>query len=166
MRPRPPFCRPARDGRRCRPFRPCGTLALIFLLLPSRRSRVVPLAGGRRHARQVPRPLRHLRRAGRAHRPLLDGAHPAGEDRAQAPPSAVRGDSHAVPAVARLRRPAVAAGLDLGLLEAGHAQAGVRHRQARCRTRNVPRGDADCSRARACASGWRASRRRGSRTPT
>ena len=45
--------------------------------------------------------LHPLLRSGRAHRPVLDGAHPAGEDRAQAAPSAVRGDPHVVPAVAR-----------------------------------------------------------------
>ena len=93
---------------------------------------------------------------------LLDGAHPAGEDRAQAAPSAVRGHPHAVPAVARVRRPAVAAGLDLGVLEAGHAQAGVRHRQGRARrgVRCTP-STRPAAPAKACASGWRASRRSG-----
>ena len=40
--------------------------------------------------------------------PVLDGAHPSGEDRAQAAPPTIRSDSHLVPAVARLWRTAVA----------------------------------------------------------
>ena len=72
----------------------------------------------------------HVRGSGGAHRPVLDGAHPAGEDRAQAAPSAVRSHPHAVPAVAGVRRAALADCLDVGVHEAGRLQAGVRNRQA------------------------------------
>ena len=51
----------------------------------------------------------------------------------QAESSAVRGDSHAVPAVAGVRRTALADCLDLGVLEAGAVQDGVRHRSGRRR---------------------------------
>ncbi len=46
---------------------------------------------------------------------------------------AVRGDSHALSALARVRRPAVAAGLDLGVLEAGDAQARLWYGHGRAR---------------------------------
>ena len=75
--------------------------------------------------------VHHRRRADRRHRAVLDGARAAGEDRAQAPPSAARRDPDAVPAVAGVRRPAVADRLAVGLHEAGRLQDGLRHRQAR-----------------------------------
>ena len=62
--------------------------------------------------------VRAAHRADRRHRALLDRARDAGEDRAQAPPSAGRGDPHAVPAVAGVRRPALADRLALGLHQA------------------------------------------------
>ena len=74
--------------------------------------------------------LHRLLRSGRAHHPVLDGARAAGKDRAQAAPSAVRGDPHVVPAVARLRWAAVADRLAVGVHQAGRLQAGLRHRQA------------------------------------
>ena len=61
------------------------------------------------------------------HRGLLAGAHPAREDRAQAPSPAAGGHPGAVPAVARVRRIALADRLALGLHQAGAAQAGLRH---------------------------------------
>ena len=97
-----------------------GLLAAVWSLAsPSPAHASLAVARGRRQAGDLPRPLRHLRRAGRAHRPVLDGAHPAGEDRAQAAPSAVRGHPHAVPAVAGVRRAALADRLAVGVLEAG-----------------------------------------------
>ena len=105
--------------------RPCGLLASPPA---AHASLAVPRA--RRRDGEVPRALRDLRRPGRAHRPVLDGAHPAGKDRAQAAPSAVRGDPHVVPAVAGVRRAALAAGLAVGVHKAGGLQAGLRNRQA------------------------------------
>ena len=111
--------------------------------------------------------VRHLRRPGRAHRPVLDGAHPAGEDRAQAPPSAVRGHPHAVPAVAGVRRAAVAVGLAVGVHEAGRLQAGLRHRQASRHFKEHGRPSRTRRRTRRrCATGWRASKSAASRPPS
>ena len=66
-----------------------------------------------------------------ADRAVLAGARPAREDRAQAAPPAEGRDPGAVPAVAGVRRPAVAARLAVGLHEARAVQDGVRHGQAR-----------------------------------
>ncbi len=55
---------------------------------------------------------------------------PPREDRPQTPPSAIRGHPDVVSAVPGVRRAAVATGLAVGLLEAGHVQDGVRHRRA------------------------------------
>ena len=82
--------------------------------------------GGKR-----PRLVRHHHRADRRHRAVLAGAHPAREDRREAPPSAEGRDQDVVPAVVVLRRPAVAAGVAVGLHQAGRLQGRVRHRQAR-----------------------------------
>ena len=98
--------------------------------IPGSRTCVVAFPRGRRHDGEVPRPLRALRRPGRRDRPVLAGAHPSGKNRAPAAPSAVRGDPHPVPAVARFRRVAMAAGLAVGVHQAGWLQAGLRHRQA------------------------------------
>ena len=121
-------------GRGARPtgLRPAVSLLFLALtsVLPVGGAGVVPFAGARRQDGEVHRALRHLLRPGGAHRPVLDGARPAGEDRAQAPPPAVRGDPHAVPAVAGVRRAAVAARLAVGVHETGRLQAGLRHRQA------------------------------------
>ena len=101
----------------------------LFLSLPSD-ARASFLSPELRTSWHLHRAVRAVRRPGRAHRPLLDGARPAGEDRPQAPPSPVRSDPHAVPAVAGVRRAALADCVDLGVLEAGPLQDGVRHRQA------------------------------------
>ena len=90
-------------------------------VLPVGGAGLVPFAGARRQAGDVHRAGRHLPRPGGADRPVLDGAHPAGEDRPQAPPSAVRGHPHAVPALAGVRRAVVAVAVAVGLLETGHA---------------------------------------------
>ena len=75
--------------------------------------------------------VHHRRRADRRHRAVLAGAHPAGEDRREAPPSAEGRHPDAVPAVAGVRRAAVAARLAVGLHEAGRLPGRLRHRQAR-----------------------------------
>ena len=71
------------------------------------------------------------RRPDRRDRAVLDGARAAGEDRPQAPPSAAGRHPHAVPAVAGVRRPAVADRLAVGVHEAGRLPGGLRHREAR-----------------------------------
>src|SRR5262245_40292292 len=82
----------------------------------------------RRHACRLHRDLRAGLRPGPSDLPLLDGAHPAREDRRAPPPSAGGRDQDPLPALAGLWRPALAARLALGLLEAGLPQDGLRHR--------------------------------------
>ena len=64
-----------------------------------------------------------------------------------------RGDHHALPAVARVRRAALAARLALGVHQADRLSHGLRHRQARRLLRRdgpeAPRGQARCAK-RAC----------------
>ena len=95
------------------------------------RARIVPSARDDGHGGDGPRVVRHLRRPDRRDRAVLAGARAAGEDRPQAPPSAAGRHPHAVPAVAGVRRPAVADRLAVGVHEAGRLPRGVRHREAR-----------------------------------
>ena len=71
-------------------------------------ARFLALTGDGGQGRVGHRGLRPVRRTGRADRAVLDGARPTGEDRPQATSSAIRGDSHALPAVAGIRGPALA----------------------------------------------------------
>ena len=74
----------------------------------------------------------HLGRAGhcadRRYRRLLC-SHPAGEDRREETAPAGQGHPVPVPALAGVRRHALAARLAVGLHQAGFVQAGLRHRQ-------------------------------------
>ena len=74
-------------------------------------------------------------RADRRHRRLPARPHPPGEDRREETAPAGQGHPVPVPAVAGVRRPALAAGLAVGLLQAGPVQDGLRHRQGGARPR-------------------------------
>src|SRR5689334_11521025 len=92
---------------------------------------LVAVRRGARYCRRCDGARRAVHRAGRGDRRLLDRPRAAGEDRACPPSSAARRHHDALPAVARLRRLALAARLAVGLHQADRLSHGLWHRQAR-----------------------------------
>ena len=118
---------------------------------------------GARHDGRLDRDLRDHRRADRRDRRFLARPHPSREGRREAASPAAGRDQLPLPAVARLRGPALADRLALGLYEADRLPDGLRHREARRllrRNGGSGQGRRSCwrTRSRICATSstrWR-----------